>query len=195
MLKTRANEIKVVLDEMFPLFANGSGSENENKKRQYAEILKSMSVEEVRAVLQFCLMKQNFVPTLYEIKTAITQIAEAAAGYHVPTADEALAEVFTAAAKDSKKPRFSHPAIDYAVSIIGWNNILCMPSGEAEFLRAHWRRVYETYLSRAESEKAAKNVLRHMPQNGEGVLHNAIKQLFSAKVVALPSAEEVREPP
>lgn len=195
VLKAREDEIYDVLGEYFPLFANGGSAEVEKKKRQYAKILQSFTVEELRAILQYCVMRQNFIPTLYEIKLAKDDIAAAAAEYHVPTADEALAEVYAAAAKSEKKPRFSHAAIDYAVSILGWHKIMCTPSTEAEYIRASWRRIYDTYLRRAEREEAAKNVLWHMSRGAGGLLRHTIEQLSSAKEAALPSAASPPDSP
>ncbi|MCR5030124.1 MAG: hypothetical protein K5982_01505 [Selenomonadaceae bacterium] len=187
-MNTREKELIDVLDELFPLFANGNGEAAEKKKRIYGKILRRMTAAELRAVLQFCLMRQNFIPTLYEIKAAMTQLAEAKAGYHTPTADEALAEVLQKA-QSGRKTGYSTEIIEKTVKTIGFQNILCLQSGALEVFRAHWRRVYDTFIRRGDDDEVAENVLRALPPDAGGVLHDTIDRLTAAKVAALPSPE------
>lgn len=101
--------------------------------------------------------RSRFFPTVSEIRDAANAIM---VGLHnVPSAFEAWGEVCNVIARcgqyyryqiSGELPEYSHPLIERAVEIMGYRNLCESENSMAD--RAHFFRVYEGLLERAEEE-------------------------------------------
>ena len=127
----------------------------------YAVALQDLSVEQLRQATAWLIgnHESNFLPAVATIRRAAIEGGRE----RLPTITEALAEMKEQISKVGVHgaPHFSHPAIAAAVKATGWRE-LCM-SEKPEVVNGQFRRLYESYSERWESDR------RSLPQDGRVV--------------------------
>lgn len=116
----------------------------------YLRCLHDLPFEALQIALLNHITSNKWFPTVAELR----QLAlEAMPGGRAPTALEAWGEVtklIVGVGSYKPQPKFSHPAIDKAVSAMGWIEICRSENQVAD--RAHFLRMYETYCHRLQGD-------------------------------------------
>lgn len=109
----------------------------------YAEMLADLDSVQSMAAVKRLIASHQFFPTVAEIRTEVTK-----GTVSLPGTDEAWNEVRRAIAREGcyRNPKFTHPAIDFAVETIGWQTLCASENIMAE--RAHFMRLYDETTKR-----------------------------------------------
>ena len=127
----------------------------------YKQLLSDIPVDYLKAGCLKHATENKWFPSVAELRAAAFDVMTNKPT--IPSAFEAWQEVRESILKygRDRKPLFSHPVIERSVNVMGWKE-LCL-SENSDYDRAHFFKVYESMLYRAEeSVKRLPEVQRAM---------------------------------
>jgi len=157
----------------------------------YVRCLADLPREVVEGAVLSHISSNKWFPTIAELRTAALDFIP---GGRMPTALEAWAEVMRAFSEVGyyRQPTFSHPAIEQAVTAMGWRDLCMSENGMAD--RAHFIRLYETYCNRLKADLVQLAEVRDLRERlGEAPLlevEHKVKLLSDRKRVKEPYQQE-----
>ena len=123
----------------------------------YAQLLADIPADVLEASAKQLMVEMKFFPSIAEWREKAQYLMVGI--QNIPSAFEAwgnaIAEInrcgdYTRYAISTRTPEYSHPLVEKAVNIIGYRNLAESENEVAD--RAHFFKIYESLLSRAEEE-------------------------------------------
>lgn len=152
-----------------------------NKIRAYAIALSDLDLGALSAGVTRCLQTKTFFPSIPEIREAANTMTEYVTGTGMKSPDEAWKEVQRQMQEAFiyKKPVFSTPEIEQAVSSMGWASLCATPVDVIGVARAQFLKIYDSVCRRKEAHKINDQVLQSLSTNS--LISQTIKQIGQEK--------------
>jgi hypothetical protein len=133
----------------------------------YARILVDVPADKLELAAKHLMATSTFFPSISEWRKAAFDIMINKPS--IPSAFEAWEIVLKEIEKTGsyREPHFDHPIVKRAVDCMGWSN-LCL-SEQLEYDRAHFFKIYDSLLSRAEND------IRMLPDVKSGMQQSALE--------------------
>jgi len=147
---TKSEAVGVI--KMLTAYWPGSKLSQENVTA-YCEMVLDLPAAATEEAVKELAATSKFCPSIAEIRSLVT-----ARKLGAPTPDEAWSEVLEIAAR-SKRGGASHPLIDRAAELVGWDRIATTPTDYLYQERAAFIRAYEGLRNRTQHEEQVAGVL------------------------------------
>jgi len=158
MTPADASKLVAVLVAAFPNARVTSGT-----SAVYERFLADLDYRDVDEAVAVLVATCKFLPTVAEIRDAVAKSRSGA--LTAPSAEEAWGMVLREVGRRGRYrlPEFTHPAIEAAVSAMGWVNICDSENQVAD--RAHFFRTYDAALATSTRRENVGRLLEHRRQN------------------------------
>ena len=150
--KQSVTQIIGVMAHAYPRFELST-----NTMKLYGEMLSNIPVEILEAAARQIMVQSKFFPSIAEWREMAHNLMIGT--HNIPSAFEAWQDAIHQVHRCgdyyryqviTHEPEYSHPLVKKAVEIIGYRNLLESDNTVAD--RAHFFRIYESLLDRAEDE-------------------------------------------